>query len=394
MDHASPPVTICIPAWNAEEFIDRTLQCARNQTFENIVIRVSIDLSDDATEEICRAHAAEDDRIEVVVQPERLGWAGNANELLDMVNTDYAFLYFHDDEIDPRYTEVLLNALGSQPDALSAHCDYEAHGRRSVFEPAHTFRGRDAHRILNLLVGPEIGTGLRSMIRRSALESGLRFPIIGVDGPWRAWPFLLRLVALGPAVGVHELLYRRWLREDGMTVKWRPTIEELVQGQQEQAALSLAIIDSADATETEKQLLRYGLYLNMMTEVTRQIEIRHRQPTLLDPGRISGVFAGIQMPESVLSLEREPASWIYHRYAELLYLEARHARLLDDSAEASAKLELALQLDPRHAHAMAELARISSDRGDVRAVTLARRATAIDSSLVDSVREGITSDLP
>ena len=38
-------VSVCIPAWRAAEFIDRTLRCARAQTHDALRIVVSIDLS-------------------------------------------------------------------------------------------------------------------------------------------------------------------------------------------------------------------------------------------------------------------------------------------------------------------------------------------------------------
>ena len=72
-------VTICIPAWHAEPFIARTLACARAQTHKNLRILVSVDQSTDGTEAVCRSQAAEDSRIEVRVQKERLGWSRNAN---------------------------------------------------------------------------------------------------------------------------------------------------------------------------------------------------------------------------------------------------------------------------------------------------------------------------
>ena len=50
-------VSVCIPAYEAEEFIDRTLRCARAQTLQDIRILVSIDVSGDDTESVCRAHA-------------------------------------------------------------------------------------------------------------------------------------------------------------------------------------------------------------------------------------------------------------------------------------------------------------------------------------------------
>jgi glycosyltransferase involved in cell wall biosynthesis len=114
-------VSVCIPAYEAAAFIDRTLACARRQTHARLRILVSIDASEDATESICRRHAAGDPRIEVLAQPRRLGWSENANAVLARVRTPFCFLYFHDDIIVPDYVARLREALLQRPDAASAH---------------------------------------------------------------------------------------------------------------------------------------------------------------------------------------------------------------------------------------------------------------------------------
>lgn len=119
-------VNVCIPAYEAEEFIDRTLRCARAQTFEDIRILVSIDVSADDTEGVCRTHAAEDERVEVLAQPRRLGWAGNVNFLLERAGGEFAFLYFHDDLIEPHLLRAPRGSArraprrGQRPTATSA----------------------------------------------------------------------------------------------------------------------------------------------------------------------------------------------------------------------------------------------------------------------------------
>lgn len=75
----SDSVTVCIPTYQSESFIERTLSCARNQTYRNLRILVSVDLSEDSTVQICEKHAKEDSRIEVTIQKERLGWSQNTN---------------------------------------------------------------------------------------------------------------------------------------------------------------------------------------------------------------------------------------------------------------------------------------------------------------------------
>ena len=119
----NPLVSVCIPAYQAESFIDRTLDCARSQTHENLQIIVSVDASDDATVDRCRSHALGDNRVTVIEQVSRLGWSQNVNAALEAVRGEYFFVYFHDDLIEPTYVERLLRALEARPDAATAHCD-------------------------------------------------------------------------------------------------------------------------------------------------------------------------------------------------------------------------------------------------------------------------------
>ncbi|NNC42690.1 MAG: glycosyltransferase family 2 protein, partial [Acidimicrobiia bacterium] len=94
---SAPQVTVCIPTYQSESFIERTLGHASTQTHQNLRILVSVDQSEDATEEICRRYAAADSRFEVYAHESRLGWAHNLNFLLDKVESEFFFIYFHDD---------------------------------------------------------------------------------------------------------------------------------------------------------------------------------------------------------------------------------------------------------------------------------------------------------
>src|SRR5215213_6912230 len=241
-----PDVTICIPTWQAEPFIDRTLTCARAQTYANIRILVSIDRCEDGTEAKCWHHAKQDSRIEVLVQNQRLGFAENTNLLLDRVDTQFCFLYFHDDIIEPTYTECLLAALQDHPEAKSAHCDMGRFGLQQGIVGGTDYEGNATERLARLLVGPVTGTPLRSLFRSELIEKGLRFSIIGEEGFWRCRPFLMHLLAAGPARHVPEVLYRRWFRDGSMTTTWKPTREAFLEGQSQSAKICLEIIRSLD----------------------------------------------------------------------------------------------------------------------------------------------------
>jgi glycosyltransferase involved in cell wall biosynthesis len=335
-------VTICIPAWKAEPFIDRTLRCARAQTHAGVRILVSVDQCDDRTAAICREHAGQDPRVAVIAQAQRVGWSENANYLLDRVETDFFFLYFHDDVIEPTYTEKLRQALLDNPRAVSAHCDLEYFGLQRAVDLGHTFAGPPARRIINYLVRPVKGTQLRSLTRTELVAKGLRFPAIGEDGFWRCPPYSVRLVGEGEAVRVPEVLYRRWIREGSLTKTWRPQeMSQLVDGLRECARVCEAIIGELVEDADAKQVARFCLYLSLMTYLRRAERTRSENEGPVDAAAISpsfAAFADASLPAELEAQDAEVHGWISTAKAELKRAE-REAYLTAELRRQRATIE-------------------------------------------------------
>ena len=231
------------------------------------------------------------------MQPERLGWARNANALLDRVETDLFFLYFHDDVLEPTYVERLRDSLLAEPDALSAHCDLQHFGGADDVLPGVRYDGPAAHRLLRWLVGPVKGTTLRSMTRRSALEAGLRFAVVGEDSFWRAWPYHLMLAGLGPAVHVPEVLYRRWVREGSVTKTWQPaSFTALVEGLCESALVSVNFVRALGMETTDEAAVLHGIFLHWVGRLRS------------GEGRLSP-HSELQAPERLLPPLQGHAAW-------------------------------------------------------------------------------------
>jgi len=210
-------VTVCIPAYAAEGFIDRTLEAVRAQTHASLRILVSVDAGPDATAARCRAHAAIDPRVDVIEQPVRLGWAANINDLLARVRSEFACLVFHDDLVDPAYVERLRDALLADPHASSAHTDLVGFGDRDDVEAGREYTGTAPQRMLEFLRDGAQGAPLRSLVRRSMFAPDLHLPVAGPDGQWRCLPYSLRLLAAGNARRIAEPLYRRCFREGSLS---------------------------------------------------------------------------------------------------------------------------------------------------------------------------------
>lgn len=294
----SPDVTIGIPTYRSEAFIDRTLDCARRQSHAALRIVVAVDPADDATEARCRRHAAEDPRVQVLVHPARVGWVRNANAVLARMDTEFGFLYFHDDLIAPDYVEKLLSALRARPEAASAHCDLQEFGLARDLKPAHAYEGPALRRLVDFMMTRR-GTTLRSLLRLARFEPPARFPEFEFDGPWSAYVFHLRLLVAGPAVAVHEALYRRWQREGGLTRSpgWRQPAAEVVESASRQGREACRqLLEAVCRTPEERRTAHHCLELFQRAVALGQSEGAWPPPAHAAPGEPSGLVPGVLDP--------------------------------------------------------------------------------------------------
>lgn len=126
MNRETPPgVIACLPSYNAEKFIGRTLRSLQNQTYSNYKVLISDDCSTDRTVEFIEEFIKNDDRFLLIKQKENLGWVGNMNFVLSeaVKMGDYVFISTHDDVPDPGYIENMMQALHENPDAVIAYGD-------------------------------------------------------------------------------------------------------------------------------------------------------------------------------------------------------------------------------------------------------------------------------
>jgi len=321
-------VTICIPAWRSQAFIQRTLDCARRQTHERVRVLVSVDLCDDGTADICRANAGRDPRLEVFAHEERLGWARNVNFLLDRVRTPYFFLFFHDDVILPAYVATMLAALRARPEATSVHCDMGHFGASDHVSVGFDYSGGPEARLASFLLVSRRGSPLRSLTRAALLRDGLRLPTDAVDGLWANEPFLLTLVGAGPALRVPEALYLRWdKRAGGLTDGWKGlSLQQLYDGYAANTATFLRIIERFVPAPAARKRLTYCVYLHQMARI-RTIEADRQAPAPIEPERVHPAFGGIETRPPDLSGLGEPiAHAARDRHDRLRRVERRRRR--------------------------------------------------------------------
>lgn len=219
MPAAAPDVTVCIPAYQSAAFVAETLRSVQQQTHAVLAVNISVDLSDDGTAQVCHDFAAGDDRFRVFVQERRLGWIGNANFLLDRVDTEFFFFMPHDDTLAPTYVELLRAALGRSPDAVLAFAEREGSSAGAPEAGWTALAGPPAERLLAFLTAPSPGVPWQGLTRAALLGGGRRMRT-AFDGFESHVLWLLELLCLGPFAHVAQPLYRKGPPRRGVSAAW------------------------------------------------------------------------------------------------------------------------------------------------------------------------------
>jgi len=104
-------ISICIPTYNGRKFLEKCLDSAIGQTYQNIEIIVVDDCSTDKTYDIANTYAAKDSRIKLFQNERNAGLVPNWNRCMELSNGEWIKFLFQDDYLSPDCIEVMVNAL-------------------------------------------------------------------------------------------------------------------------------------------------------------------------------------------------------------------------------------------------------------------------------------------
>ncbi len=108
-------VSICVPAYNAEEFIGATLESALAQTYAPIEVIVCDNDSTDSTGMIADGYAKSDRRVRYFRNAENIGMVRNWNEAASHASGEYIKILCADDLLAPDCVERQVAALREHP---------------------------------------------------------------------------------------------------------------------------------------------------------------------------------------------------------------------------------------------------------------------------------------
>lgn len=104
-------VSICIPTYNGEKYLQETLDSIKSQTYKNIEVIISDDASKDKTLHICENFKSLVNFPVYIYNHKPCGIGANWNSCIEKANGEYIKLLFQDDVLENNCLEIMLENL-------------------------------------------------------------------------------------------------------------------------------------------------------------------------------------------------------------------------------------------------------------------------------------------
>jgi len=207
IDH-QPRVSIGLPVFNAEKYLEQALNSILDQTYKNFVLIISDNASTDCTQSICQVYQERDPRIQYYRNERNLGIAPNFRRAFQLSSSDYFKWAPYDDLIAPDFLSRCVSVLDQNPDVILVYSkvkvidengtyvvDYDPGPDTNLQQPNGRFR--------NLVLHPEYAVQQMGLIRTEVLKK------TGLIGSYPASDEILlaELSLLGQFYEIPEHLY-------------------------------------------------------------------------------------------------------------------------------------------------------------------------------------------
>jgi glycosyltransferase involved in cell wall biosynthesis len=110
----SPYVTVVVPNWNGERFLNLCLTSLRRQSFEDFETILVDNGSTDASVDFVKRNFPE---VRVVSLTHNRGFSAAVNAGIQASQAEYVVLLNNDTEVDPGWLKALVRAAESHPEA-------------------------------------------------------------------------------------------------------------------------------------------------------------------------------------------------------------------------------------------------------------------------------------
>ncbi|MGM0753098.1 MAG: glycosyltransferase family 2 protein [Bacillota bacterium] len=269
-------VSIIVPAYNVEKYIEKCLSSILEQTYSNIEVIVVNDGSTDKTGQLIDNVSQQDSRVRVL-HKKNAGVSAARNSGIDISTGEYLVFVDGDDYIAQDYVEYMLSLIentGSEF-CLSKRCFTKSGEKQTESEYIEKLQPEDA---TALLLSPDVIVGCWNKIfKRSFLfDNNLKFSTTLFYGEGLSFITTASQLSNSVGVGNRKVYYYRRNNEASATTKFN--IEKIYNGEKALENIREQLIINSQKINTMQDLHRCLFYLGAVVKIkTYQLEKKHQQ---------------------------------------------------------------------------------------------------------------------
>lgn len=231
MNGLKPRLSIGLPVYNGEQYLEKALVSLLNQSFTDFELIICDNASTDGTQKICEAYAAQDPRICYYRNPVNIGATQNWYRVFDLSSGEYFASVAHDDIYDPEYMCKCIDILDRDPSVVVCHSktsviDADGNYNGNFEVEVDTTSAKPHERLYNILATDYLCIQLYGVMRSKALAATK--PFVGYFGCDRNT--LIELCLIGKIQEVPEYLFfhRLYAEALGIAMNSGKTLDELL----------------------------------------------------------------------------------------------------------------------------------------------------------------------
>ncbi|MDC6078319.1 glycosyl transferase [Limosilactobacillus fermentum] len=122
MNLKEPLVSIVVPIYNVQDFVEKCIKSILKQTFQDFELLLVNDGSTDNSIKVCKQYMHKDERIRIL-NKENGGLSDARNYGIDRAKSDYVVFVDGDDYVDERFIEELYKSITNEKSEI-AICGY------------------------------------------------------------------------------------------------------------------------------------------------------------------------------------------------------------------------------------------------------------------------------
>ncbi len=213
----SPLVTIGLPVYNSEKYLEQSLNSLLAQTYSDFVLIISDNASTDGTPLICKRYADADGRVKYFRNDTNIGNPRNFNRVAALTTTRYLKWSSSDDFWEPTFLERSVDIMEHDPTIALCYpqavlVDAEGGNPTPYDDALHLMQENPADRFIALLENIKLAHQHLGLIRMSHLR---QTHLLGVHAGSDI-NLLAELTLYGKFFELpHRLFFRRFHKDSG-----------------------------------------------------------------------------------------------------------------------------------------------------------------------------------